>query len=308
MTFNVIKRQLLSRRMVWTIALYKLKNENEIFELDKYEPFKFLGEVGIRRSADYQATTADPFLYSHNDRLYLFYEVQTDFGVGEIWAQSMGANNMWINHGQVLKEVFHLSYPQVFFHEGNILMIPESAQSGKVWLYAAENFPFGWKKVKMLIDEPLRDTSIIVRSGEIFLLGTSHSYELKLYFSPNIMQEFTLTSKIITIDKSIARNAGKPFEINHVLYRIAQDCKHGYGQKVGLLKIDELSIGNYSESTAVIDLFRFKPKWMASGYHHVSMSKFGDDYYVAVDGMRRDKYLNTLLLMYFKLFNYGIKK
>jgi hypothetical protein len=289
-------KALFQRRKLWTIALYKLKDESEIFELDKINPFYFIGERGMRRNAEYQATTADPFLFVWDDRLYTFYEIQTDFGIGEIWAHSMDSQGTWINHGQVLKEDFHLSYPQVFSYDGQVWMIPEAASSGKVWLYVADVFPHKWRRAKVLINEPLVDPSIIIQLEGIYLFGTTLVNELKLFFSPLLSQEFMSTGFVISSDKSISRNGGRPLCIQNVFYRVAQNCKQYYGQNISLLQIDELSVENYSEHMTVIDLFKQKPEWMELGYHHISTVLFKNEYFVAVDGMRRDKYLNTLLL------------
>jgi hypothetical protein len=293
---------LYKRRKLWTIALYKLKDECEIFELDKLQPFQFFGEKGMRKNKEYQATTADPFLFVHNERLYLFYEIQTDFGKGEIWAQSMDAHCKWTNHGQVLKEDFHLSYPQVFFHDEQICMIPESAGSGKVWLYTADIYPNKWRKSRVLIDEPLLDPSIIIQEDGIFLLGTTQAYELKMYFSPSLSQEFVSTGFIISNDKSISRNAGRPICIQNTLYRVAQNCNNSYGQNISLLQIERLTTEKYSERITTSDLYKVKPKWMEAGYHHISIVFFRNEYYVAIDGMRRDKYINTLILAAHKIF------
>ena len=287
---------------MWTIALYKLKAENEIFELGEHEPFHFFGERGIRQNVEYQATAADPFLFAHNDGLYLFYEIQTDFGLGEIWAQSMDAQGIWSNHGQVLKEDFHLSYPQVFFHDGQVWMIPETSASGKVWLYTAAVFPNKWRKTMVLVDEVLLDPSIIIQPEGIFLLGTTRENDLKLYFAPDLSQEFVSTDVVMPSHDFLARNAGRPLRIQNEIYRVAQNNQYGYGQGISLLQIDQLSINNYSEHVTTSDLFQTKPKWMESGCHHISTALFMNEHYVAVDGMRRDKFANTWLLAFLKVF------
>lgn len=297
---------LFERRMLWTIALYKLKDEKEVFELDKHEPIHFFGETGIRRNAGYQAITTDPFLFVHAQRLYLFYEVKTDFGVGEIWAQSMDVHGTWTNHRQVLKESFHLSYPQVFRYAGQIWMIPEAASSGKVWLYTAKVFPNIWHRKKVLIDEPLLDPSIVILKDGVFLLGTTRAYELKIYFAPDLMEEFISTGIDITNDKSIARNGGRPLLIQNILYRVAQNCKRFYGQNISLHQVTQLTIKKYSEQLSIPELYRDIPKWATGGYHHLSTAWFGTEhYYVAVDGMRKDKYMNTVLLAILKLIRFG---
>lgn len=295
-------KAIFKKRCLWTIALYKIKDESQIFNLSSLSPFRFIGETGLRRNKEYHHTTADPFLFVQNERLYLFYETQTDFGVGQIYAQSMDIHGAWVDHGQVLKEDFHLSYPQVFAHNGQVWMIPEAASSGKVWLYAAELFPNNWRRVKVLIDEPLVDPSVVIKLEGIYLFGTTRTYELKLFFASDFNQEFVLIDCGISNDKFIARNAGRPIYIENVLYRVAQNCKLKYGENISLLRIDQLSIDGYCEQIITPDLYQTKPKWMEEGYHHISTALLGDEHFVAVDGMRRDKYLNTLLLAYFKVF------
>lgn len=71
-----------------------------------------------------------------------------------------------------------------------------------------------------------------------------------------------------------------------------------------MLKLDELSVDNYSEHIINSDLFHNKPKWMESGSHHISTALFRNEHFVAVDGMQRDKYINTLLLAFFKIFEW----
>lgn len=289
------------RRKIWSIALYQLNHPNEIFKLDNYDPVLFFGEKGLRKNRKYQTTTADPFLFVHNERLYLFYEIKTEFCAGEIWAKSMDGRGAWMNHGQVLKEDFHLSYPQVFFHNEQIWMIPEAACSGKVWLYIAEYFPGKWRKVRALINEPLLDPSIIIKPEGIFLLGTTQAYELKIYFAADLNQEFVSTGVVVSSDKAVSRNAGSPLQINGITYRVAQNCSLSYGQNISLLEIEHLSTDGYSERLEIADLYGNKPRWMEAGYHHISSALFRGEYFVAVDGMRWDKYSNTLLLALLKL-------
>jgi hypothetical protein len=39
---------------------------------------------------------------------------------------------------------------------------------------------------------------------------------------------------------------------------------------------------------------------MEIGYHHIDMASFCGDYYVAVDGMRKDKFINNITLALMK--------
>lgn len=293
--------RLFKRRELWTIALYRLKEKNHLFNLYDSKPFLYISENGIRSSKNYKATVADPFLFAQSGKLYIFYEVQTDFGIGQIHAHSLDTDGICTDHGLVLKENFHLSYPQVFEHSGKIFMIPESAASGKVWLYTSNQFPFGWKKVKPLIDEPLVDTSVIFTDEFTYLLGTTRDNELKLFYSKHLEEEFTDSGMSLSRDKSISRNAERPIAIDGILYRFSQNCRNSYGENISISRIESISPYNYSEQLVVSDLFTIKPKWMELGHHHISLSSFGSEYVVAVDGKRKDKYINTLMLAVLKI-------
>src|SRR5437660_363441 len=99
-----VKHTLTTKRALWTIGLYTLERETDIFEIDRREPFAFIGERGVRLSRRYQSTVADPFLFSYYDGVFIFYEVQTDFGVGEIHAAKITHDRTVEPYGCVLKE------------------------------------------------------------------------------------------------------------------------------------------------------------------------------------------------------------
>lgn len=289
------------RRELWTIALFKMPDDANLLDLGAQEPFHFIGERGLRARRSYQSTVADPFLFAGKDRLFVFYEVKTDFGHGVIHAQAMDISGRFEDFGCVLREPFHLSYPQVFEHKGQLWMIPEASASGKVWLYRAEDFPSRWVKDHVLIDEPLVDASLLVSGADLYLLATTARFELKLYHSDSLDRQFVSSSSIITEDKAFARNGGSPVWIEGQCYRLAQNCARKYGENVGVLRVIELSPTKYSEVLVTPDLFIRKPQWMSLGHHHISTAVFAGTRYIAVDGMRPDRLLNNISLAVLKL-------
>ena len=298
-------KQFFSRRPLWTVGLYRLQSAGDAFDLGGKTPEHFFGEAGFRLGRDYRSTTADPFLFAHGDRLYLFYEVKTDFGQGEVWAESMGADGRWQSHGQVLAESFHISYPNVFTDtDGRIYMLPETAASGKVWLYTTDEFPFNWRRAGVLLDTPLSDPSILFTEEGVLLLGTTRQDEFKVYSAPALEGPFDPDGLVITRDRAVSRSGGVPFQADGALYRPAQNCKNFYGENISIMAVDKLGRTDYREALFMSDLCPVKPKWMELGSHHMSICKFGDDVFLAVDGRRRDKYMNTLLLAWFKLLEY----
>ena len=134
-------QKIIECRELWAIGIYRLKSLQDVLGLDKNQTVYMLGEKGLRKNLKYQSTVADPFLFVHRGILYVFYEAKTDHSHGEIWVQSLSKNGTWTLHCKVLGESFHLSYPQVFESDGRVYMIPEAAQSGKVLLYSAVDFP-----------------------------------------------------------------------------------------------------------------------------------------------------------------------
>lgn len=294
--------QLFRRRALWSVALFRLTSVSDIFEVGDKVPERFFGASSFRLSRDYQSTIADPFLFNHSGRLYIFFEVKSDFGRGEIWAESMGSNGIWESHGCVLAEDFHISYPNVFSDsKGNIYMIPETAASGKVWLYTAEEFPFKWRRSLVLLDAPLKDSSIIFTQNRVLLLGTNSQDELVVHEADSIDGKFNPQGALISKDRASSRSGGGLFVADGKLYRPAQNCTISYGLNISIMEVEIRGSNEYSESLFLSDLCQSRPDWMELGYHHMSVAKFGEDYFLAIDGRRRDKYVNTLLLAYFTL-------
>lgn len=297
--------RIFKRRELWSIGVYKLQAFEDILELGSRQPVSLIGETGFRKDFQYQSTVADPFLFVSGEVLYLFYEVKTDHGHGEIWVNTLLKDGSWGTLGRALKEDFHLSYPQVFEYQGNIYMLPEAAASGRVLLYVAVEFPLKWKMASVVVDEPLVDPTLIIQNNdEIFLLATTRKNELKLYFSSSLRTSFIDSGIVVTKDLAISRCGGTPLRIGNALYRIAQDCTGEYGKFIRLLHIHDLSRTGYSEEMFQEMLFSTEAKWMRNGHHHLSAVEFEGAVYMAADGRRKDMYVNTLILGAQKMFKY----
>jgi hypothetical protein len=288
---------LFERRELWTVGIYRLDSKKDVLNLVHQKPMSWIGETGYRIRRGYQSTVADPFLFVAGGKLYVFYEVKTDHGVGEIWCQYLSDTGEWISVGLVLSEKFHLSYPQVFEYAGRIYMLPESVQSGQVILYSAIEFPIKWKACATLVNEQLSDPTLLIRNDDgILLFGTTRQHELKMYHSNTIEGSFSDTGIVVSNNKSNSRCAGGFFETEGSCYRAAQDCSRFYGERIQLLRVTKASCAGYAEELYTSDLFPVRAEWMELGTHHLSSAEFNGSVYVAVDGRRRDKYVNTLLL------------
>src|SRR3990172_2530840 len=90
---------------------------------------------------------ADPFLYGD----YVFYELY-DYRKGVI-AYSKITKDGITEPTVCLEEDFHLSYPSISRHDGEIYMTPEMGASGRIDLYRATNFPDKWEVVKTIYNK-----------------------------------------------------------------------------------------------------------------------------------------------------------
>ena len=297
-------KKFFERRDLWTVGIYRLQSLRDLVHLGTYRPVHLIGELGVRKDMSYQSVVADPFLYVHDFKLYLFYEVKTDHGHGEIWARRLSESGQWETLGQVLAEPYHLSYPQVFASGGQVYMIPEAAQSGQVKLYIATDFPWEWKECAVLVDSPLLDPTLVpMENGKGYmLLATTRNSELKSFYAHDVRGPFVDMNINITNSKFNARCAGSPLRIDGQLYRLAQDCSRIYGERIIAHRVLEISPYRYVEGPAIANFVGNTPEWMAVGHHHLSSVAFNGDLYVAVDGRRKDRYINTLMLGLVNIF------
>jgi hypothetical protein len=157
----------------------------------------------------------------------------------------------------VLEQKYHLSYPFVFEDNGDIFLVPESADNGTVDLYRATSFPYQWEYVKTILDAPGLDTTIMRRDG-LYWMFTSVSEPRGASAQLAVLFSSTLTGKYqfhyhtpITADARHARGAGRIFEQEGVLIRPSQDSSGTYGRAIHFRKIIELTPKSYAEEPFV---------------------------------------------------------
>jgi hypothetical protein len=290
----------LSKRNLWKTYLFKLEKNETIFNCKLIKPLKVIGSNAIRTNKEYYHTCADPFLFVEKDHLYIFYESKTDFSKGSINVQRFDGQN-WFDLGCVVQEKFHLSYPQIFRYKNKIYMIPETEENGRLWLYESNNFPNNWFQRKILINEKLVDTNILIKEEGIYLIGSNKDYGLSVYFSKELLENFLCIYKEDKNDLSTSRNAGSIIKENNKYFRIFQDNRSFYGEKIGLSEILQINEINYSE--IIINKEFFNQRIFIEniiGHHHISSIRYKDSQYLAIDILSKDILLNT--------FMYGIIK
>ncbi|XP_078428133.1 glycosyltransferase family protein 47 isoform X2 [Wolffia australiana] len=245
---------------------------------------------------------ADPFLFREGDALYLFFETKTistmqgDIGV----AQSTNNGISWEVLGIALDEEWHLSFPFVFKHDGQIYMMPEGNKKGDLRLYRATHFPLKWTLEKVLIKQPLVD-AVMIHHGAYFWIFASDftrrhvekNAELEIWYSESPLGTWRQHKRnpIYRSGKALgARNGGRPFFHGGHLYRPGQDCGATYGADLRFFRVNVLTPLDFHESPVNLSLglaLKARNSWDGARRHHLDPLQLGPDSWVAVmDGDR----------------------
>ena len=236
------------------------------------------------------ASVADPFLLRRDGVWFLFVEVlNTATDRGELAYATSEDGGAWTYQGVVLREPFHLSYPQVFVADGEVYLVPETRQAGSIRLYAAERFPDRWRFVATLAEGPYADPTLLEHDGRWWMFAQRGLDELRLFTSLRVEGPWIEhpASPIRTGNRRITRPAGRTVRFDGRLVRFAQDGWPNYGSHVRALEIDRLNPGEYaehevSESPVLSATFA---GWNAMGMHHVDAQLVAPGRWMAaVDG------------------------
>lgn len=210
---------------------------------------------------------ADPHVIFRGGKYYVFFEEY-------LFAKERGhisviALDRQGRHGtpsKVLDRGYHLSYPFVFEHEGELFMVPESAENRTVELYRCTDFPGKWAFVRNLLDNVYAvDATLVRHAGKWWLFanmieheGASPWDELFLFHSDGLEGKWTPhPMNPIVSDVRKARPAGPIFSEGGCLYRPAQDCSVRYGFGVRIHHIMKLSEEDYAE----VEVESIEPTW-----------------------------------------------
>ena len=218
---------------------------------------------------------ADPFLFRFRGKDYCFVE-HFNFlsNKGHISALEINAEETKFL-GTAIDEDFHLSYPNIFQHNDEIYMCPESSAAKDIRLYKCNNFPLDWELEKILIqDIHAVDTNIFRLDGKWWMLSNVDSSksgefcsELHLFYSNDLKGNDWKPHPMnpVIFDPKCARNGGMIFQ-NKELYRVFQvQGWDNYGESFGVSKIIKINEYEYSEEK----VFDFSPKLLkkAKGAH-----------------------------------------
>jgi hypothetical protein len=199
---------------------------------------------------------ADPFLFEKDGRTFLFFE---DFRYADnravISCCELGPDGTPGSPVEVLRCPFHLSYPFVFEHEGEIYMIPETKENRMVELYRATSFPTGWVSEAVLLNDVYAvDATVQEIDGRFWMFAGvsngnfSNCDELCLFFADALTGPWAPhAANPVLSDVRRSRPAGRLFYDEGRLIRPSQDCGKAYGYALLFSEVLTLSETEYEE-------------------------------------------------------------
>ena len=242
---------------------------------------------------------ADPFLFWQGTGWTMFFEVVNQISWrGEIAYATSADGYAWDYRCVVLREPFHLSYPYVFSWQGDVYLIPESAQAESVRLYRADPFPEHWTYVcDLLSGGRFVDSSIFRYEDHWWLLteaGPTHLAPiLRLFFSDSLQGPWREhpNSPVVHGDLRFGRPSGRVIRHNGKLIRYTQNLSLDVDddRQVRALEITDLSPSRFSEEPVLGGSPVLGPGdsvWDRRGKHHIDAHELGKDQWLAsVDGL-----------------------
>ena len=222
---------------------------------------------------------ADPFLYEHGGKTYLFaeyYSYSLHRGV-IVYAVYDRMTDRFSDFKEIIREDYHLSYPLVFDCGGDIYMFPEAHKSGALYAYKATSFPDKWEKTTALIDGvQLVDTTPFVINDKLYAMGVDIQHDEKVlllfqYAGGALLQ----VDRIAPCDMSLSRPGGRVLTVGDQLIAVTQDCADAYGKALNFIPItvrgEKLVFSDILQkvTSAEIDLLNAVP---AEGIHTYNRS------------------------------------
>ena len=229
---------------------------------------------------------ADPVPYQKDGKYYLFFEdLDHKLDKGIISVVAFDEKGVPGPVMPCLEEKYHLSYPFLLEHEGETYMVPETAENGDVALYKASKFPFGWKRVAVLMSNiDAADVTITFHQGRWWIFcvtrdGGGYSDCLSLFYADDLFGPWQPHAQNpVLIDAGAARPAGPFLQENGKLLRPVQVCSNHYGEATKLVEVTELTPQSYAQK----ELVELRPDGNWPGRKLHTLARAGD--LEAIDG------------------------
>ncbi len=217
---------------------------------------------------------ADPFILDVTDEkiLVLAEEVRYQNPKGRIVRLTINRDSLEIEKRETLLETgTHLSFPNIFRHNGRVYITPENAQEGKQHAYEYDPESGELRFVQTICEDCVWDATITDVFGGHLLMFASHKndYSLDIYEWNDDVKRFVPIKSIPSNERN-SRMGGAIFSFDGMYYAPFQNCTRTYG---GNLDIKAIQYENdeFSFST-VKQLFSPHPKYK-EGLHTLNEYK-----------------------------------
>ena len=262
---------LLQRAPVWQVAYRRAADRT-------HPPGRIDSSCYIRLADDGQRYFADPFVVAKDGQHHVLIE-ELPYATGRaiISHFTIGSDGRASPPRPLIEEPYHLSYPQVFEHEGKFWMLPEASASGRLELYRCERFPDVWVRHACLIDAPLHDATLFEHENRFWITAgmqfeQTSSWDTLALFSAERLDGPWSPHPLnpVLVDARAARPAGALYRRNGALWRPAQDCRRGYGAALTLNRITALSPDRFSQE--LVTTLEFDAGQRSSGPHTINFA------------------------------------
>ena len=228
--------------------------------------------------------TADPFLFEYDGEHYIFAELGDRFS----WKGRIGClkiRNLKGKWRTCIKERWHLSFPNVFWFNGELTMLCESSERGGIYFYKCISFPNKWKRIDtLLISGRYVDSDVFNYKGKQYLICYLDLEEQK-YLHIYVFGERGLSLiQSIEDDRRQMRAAGKVYCLNDTYYYPSQDCSASYGQAVIVNELRMVDEHFVLEPLKRISSSDFAARYGRTTYHLHTINH--DSKYVVIDASR----------------------
>jgi hypothetical protein len=268
----------------WSIGFGFSSSYPECHNLKKNKIYSF---EQLKKQISNTQFIADPFFLKDKDSFYLFFEhkrINEYHAVIGLLTSKDGQHYQY--RGTVLKERFHLSYPQVFKYKNECYMLPESQGSNHVLLYKAHKFPFGWKVCDTLLaNTRLKDPTIYLSDTLKILVGSDKNFKMHLYTADKLEGNWTLHPRPIVMEGSESRPGGRIISDKKGLMLPVQSFHKGYGSGLSIYRL-QFKNNDYVVRKEKHLLLQSQQniKEFNAGMHHLDIQKIGHQYYSVYDG------------------------
>jgi O-antigen/teichoic acid export membrane protein len=201
---------------------------------------------------------ADPFGVERGGTLHLFFEDYDQRRERGVISHLALAEDGPVGEPEpVLVPGGHVSYPFLIEADGEVWMVPETADELELRLYRAIEFPTRWRiETVLLPGVPVADPTVVPWAGQWWLFGTSRGrgvdHALRLWHAPALAGPWRLHRlDPVKVDARSARPAGTPFVVDGAMFRPSQDSSRRYGGRVVINRVDVMTATEFLEQPVV---------------------------------------------------------